>query len=70
MYLLQLVQALKYENFDEIRNKSEKDYIPPRPEYDPGRRDSDVALQQPGEPVVGLDQHPLSQTLTTSLLVF
>ncbi|XP_059151424.1 phosphatidylinositol 3-kinase catalytic subunit type 3-like [Physella acuta] len=66
LYLLQLVQALKYENFDEIRNKSEKDYVPPRPEYDPGRRDSDVALQPPAEPVIGLDQHPLSQTLTTS----
>ncbi|XP_005106443.1 phosphatidylinositol 3-kinase catalytic subunit type 3 [Aplysia californica] len=63
-YLLQLVQALKYESFEEIKSRSDRDYVSPNPDYSHlSRRDSD--LPQPSEPVVGLDQHPLAAPPST-----
>ncbi|CAL1527700.1 unnamed protein product, partial [Lymnaea stagnalis] len=66
LYLLQLVQALKYENFEEIKNRSDRDFVPLRPEFDTGGRDSDLTSLMALEPVTGLDQHPLSQSNITS----
>ena len=60
MYLLQLVQALKYENFEEIKSRSDRDLVSSHPDLGQmtiSRQDSDL---QPSELVVGLEQHPLS----------
>ncbi|KAK3732085.1 hypothetical protein RRG08_026470 [Elysia crispata] len=67
LYLMQLVQALKYENFEDIKNKNDRDFVASKPESDPAfsRRDSDLGAV---EPVVGLEQHPLGRSVMTSSL--
>ncbi|KAI8788980.1 phosphatidylinositol 3-kinase catalytic subunit type 3 [Biomphalaria glabrata] len=58
LYLLQLVQALKYENFEEIKTRTDIDFVSTRPEVDTSHIDAD-------SPTIS-DQHPLSQSNITS----
>ncbi|RUS87925.1 hypothetical protein EGW08_004341 [Elysia chlorotica] len=60
LYLMQLVQALKYENFEDIKNKSDFVVSKPEPESALYRRDSDIGAV---EPVIGLEQHPLGRSV-------
>lgn len=60
LYLQQLVQALKYENFLDIKNKSDWDYVVNNQDQSQQPNHDLDPLPNPPEPVVGLDQHPLS----------
>ncbi|CAG5116986.1 unnamed protein product [Candidula unifasciata] len=65
LYLLQLVQALKYEDFKEIKNRNDRDVVPSHPEYDSHLKDTDLPSLVT-EPVSGVDQHPLAVSNLTS----
>uniref|UniRef100_A0A0B7AR12 Phosphatidylinositol 3-kinase catalytic subunit type 3 n=1 Tax=Arion vulgaris TaxID=1028688 RepID=A0A0B7AR12_9EUPU len=67
LYLLQLVQALKYEDFKEIKTRNDRDLIPSNPEFysHQTQKDTDMPSLLLTESSMNIE-HPLAQSNITS----